>query len=267
MEIIAINPRPRDRKGRWKKSRKRTTAKKRRPQPKKGKPMAAKKKKRSAPKPKTIIRYRAKPKKKRKNPSRARAYAKQTFLGVDIPGAAKDAIPMIFGALSGKFCAKKFAKGGSELDIWEWPNYLWFLGGSFGAALLTSAIFRGSRSVAKKVFTGGLVACGYKWVTRELTQHSATMQEYFGQVDPDSFDPYGYLGMGDIYEAGAEDYTGYYGQYQDRLPPGAVSGYGQILEPATVQMGQILEPATSQMGGYGDVTKEFEQAYGNAAGF
>jgi hypothetical protein len=175
--------------------------------------------------------------------------AKTTIAGIDIGGAAKDTFAMLLGALAGKVAAKKMTAGGSELDIWGWQNYAWCLGGSFGAALLTSAIFK-KRKLANDVMKGGFLITAYKLITRELTQHSAGLEEWFGQ-DAD-FDPYSTEGVGSVYGVGAQDYS-------PQLPAGY---YGQEIEQAGPTMGQDIAPASAQMGFVGDVTSQFERAYG-----
>lgn len=268
MEILAVNPRKKKRAA----PKKRGTSKPRKnakTKPTKRSPTMPKKKRkkrRAAPKTrtrtsrtKTVVRYRTRsaPKKRRRNPS-ARRYAKQTLLGVNIPGAVKDALPMLLGALAGKAAAKKFALGGAEADNWTWANYLWCLGGSLIAAFGTQAIFKGKRGTAQKVFTGGMVLAAYKFFTNDIAPRNATLESWFGQDAQEarliesaarSIDPYSGM-FGDVTEQPEGDFQ--------MLGRGYDPTMGQYIEPATARMGQYVEPATPGMGG---VTDMFEKAY------
>lgn len=267
MEILAVNPRKKKRAA----PKKRGTTKPRKnakTKPTKRSPTMPKKKRkkrRAAPKTrtrtrtKTVVRYRTRraSKKRRRNPS-GRAYAKQTLLGVNIPGAVKDALPMLLGALAGKAAAKKFALGGGEGDNWSWANYLWCLGGSLIAAFGTQAIFKGKRGTAQKVFTGGMVLAAYKFFTNDIAPRNATLESWFGQDAEEArliesasraIDPYSGM-FGDVTEQPEGDFQ--------MLGRGYDPSMGQYIEPATPQMGQYIEPATARMGG---VTDMFEKAY------
>lgn len=243
MEIIAINPRP-----------KRRTRKNATPKKKGYKTMAKKRKKsrRKAPKTRTrtrtkvVYRTRSSPKRRRRrNPSRG-AYIKQTIAGVNIPGAFRDALPMLTGALIGKAAAKKFALGGGEMENWTWANYLWCLGGGLIAGFATSALLKGSRATAQKMFTGALILTGYKFFTNEIAPKNATLESWFGQ-DTNlvrSIDPYAGL-FGQVYEQPEGDYE-MMGQHY--VPANMA---GETVVPATARLGfggETVVPATARLG-------------------
>lgn len=268
MEILAINPRKRKKRAAKKASkpkRRRASAK---PKPKKrGNPMAKKRRKtrrRAAPKTrtrtKTVVRYRTR-RRRRRNPSRAGVYARQTLAGVNIGGAVKNALPMLLGALAGKAAAKKFAAGGAEADNWTWANYLWCLGGGFIAALGTSAIFKGKRAVAQRIFEGALLLTGYKFFTNDVAPRNTTLESWFGQDEEEArlmesaarvIDPYAGL-FGEVTEYPEGDFE-MLGQH---YVPASV--LGQAVTPATARLGQIIEPATARLGL--DTSKFFDEAY------
>ena len=101
-------------------------------------------------KTKTIVKYRkSKPQiKYRTKQVKKVVYrkARSSFAGMNIGGVVKDAVPLFFGALICKFCAKKFGGhgqlnpktgaivGGGEGENWTWKNYAWGMGSTFGAS-------------------------------------------------------------------------------------------------------------------------------------
>jgi len=185
-EILLINPSPKKKVKTKKKAVKKMAAKKRR---KKRKTRSTTS---SNTKTKTVIRYRTK-----KNPTRVRRAAravKSNIMGIDILGAAKDAIPHTGGMLAAKFAAKKWADGGAEGEDWTWENYGLALAGGFAASVLTQAVFRKPKAVGKKVMTGALSLMMYKGFINEVAAKNETMNAWFG-ADDDEVHP-DYMGVG-----------------------------------------------------------------------
>lgn len=220
--------------------------------------------------------------KKRHNPS-AKYYAKRAYhaartrlAGIDFKSALKVTIPMLLGAITGKFFAKRFTTGGGELENWGWKNYLLCLGGGGVAAVVSRVIFRLSDQTTQQVFLGAAFLTAYKLFTLELAPKNTTLSEWFG----------GYQGLGQnnalpdyaqdmtevgqIWEGGQESYAkgidGYYRPLDEshRLPE--VAGYGDDVVPASGRMGDVVVAAGSRMGDdAGDmasrIAKEFQMAY------
>ena len=199
---------------------------------------------------------------KRRGKGRTRAVArklglfgKQTIMGLNIPTALKNTLPLFLGALAGKFVAKRFADSGSETDNWTWKNYLFCAGGAGLAAILLQAITR-RPGLGQKVFEGGMLLTAYKLWTNDIAPRNATLQSWFGadaDEDIDSIDPYAGL-FGEVTEQAEGDY--------EQEP---VSGYfrpigGQVM-PATAQLGGIMQGAGGQLGAETNVTSMFDQAY------
>lgn len=194
----------------------------------------------------------------RKNPKVA-AYAGRTLAGINIFGAVKSGVPLLFGALCAKFAAKKFAEGGSESDNWTYKNYLLALAGGFVAAFGTSAILK-KRAAAQKVFEGALLLVGYKIFTGEIAPKNASLESWFGQTD---FDPYGSLGavngIGDIWQSGSSNYVrgvdGYWRPADEshRLPASRSTQslpafVGDVLVDPSARYGDVLVDPSSRYG-------------------
>ncbi len=274
MEILAINPRKRRRT-----TKRRASAK----TPKRGTPMARKRKRkttrRTRPKArtrtrtKTVVRYRTRrAPRRRRNPSRVGRYAKSTILGVNIPGAVKNVLPLLLGALAGKVMAKKFSDTGGEKQDWGWNNYLLCLAGGLIAAVGNQAVFRGSKGTSQKIFEGALLITAYKFFTGEIAPKNATLENWFGQTDEEearliesaaqAIDPYSGI-FGDI-SAEPMDFQ-HLGQHY--VPANMLGQHyapadmlGQSLAPATARLGAAVEPATARLGA-DQWTQFFDEAY------
>jgi hypothetical protein len=198
---------------------------------------------------------------KRRNPSGGGT--RGSILGVNMMGAVKSGVPLLFGALIAKFTAKKFADGGGEMDNWTWKNYSLGLVGGLVAAFATGAILK-KRAAAQKVFEGALLLVGYKLFTNDIATQNPTLESWFGAND---FDPYGSLsdGMGDIWQSGSSNYVrgvdGYWRPADEshrKLPaPGRIPyGYRQGIRKG---MGDVLVDPDSR---YGDVMVTPDSRYG-----
>lgn len=212
------------------------------------------------------------PKKKRGNPNQIIKYKTRpnsmAIGGVNLGGAVKATVPMLFGALVAKFAAKKFAAGGAETDNWSWKNYLLALAGGFVAAFGTNAILR-KRAAAQKVFEGALLLIAYKVFTNEIAPQNQSLDTWFG-ADAD-FDPYagvdGGVGeIGDIWQGGTEDYVkGVDGMWRTtseahRMPRGGVPfGYRRGIRKG---MGDVLVNPDTR---YGDILVDENARYSGAA--
>jgi len=206
---------------------------------------------------KTVVRYRtrrAPKRRRRRNPSRAGGWARATIAGVNFPGAIKGTLPMLLGALAGKAAAKKFADGGAESDNWTWANYLWCLGGGLIAALGTSAIFKGGRGTAQKIFEGALLLTGYKFFTNDVAPRNATLESWFGQDDARE------AALIESAARAIDPYSGIFGAITE-APEGDFQMLGQYVEPAGARLGAIVEPAGTRLGQIDQTTKFFDEAY------
>jgi len=212
---------------------------------------------------KTIIRYRAK-----KNPSRRRRYARAAYAytkgaigGVHIGGALRSTLPLLIGALSAKFAAKKFTDDkGAEGDNWTWKNYGLALVGGFVAAVAASAIFKGRKDTAQKVMEGAFLLTAYKIFVNEIASSNDTLKTWFSDDDAAYPDMSGYMGAGDEQTAEPGDLWQGDGQtwvmgedYQWRPVDGMnrvplVAGLGDSLVPSEPRMGDSLEPVSPRMG-------------------
>lgn len=226
------------------------------------------------------------PKRRRHNPSakyfakKAYSHARAKLAGIDIKSALKVTIPMLLGAISGKFFAKRFTTGGGELENWGWKNYLLCLGGGGAAAIASRVIFRLSDQTTQQVFLGAAFLTAYKLFTLELAPKNTTLSEWFGGYqgigqDPNLLPDYAQdvNEVGQIWEGGEESYAkgidGYYRPLDEshRLPETA--GYGDVVVDAEPQMGDVVVDAEPQMGqvdeGPSDmaqrIAKQFRLAY------
>ena len=197
----------------------------------------------------------AKPKRRRRNPSNVKVitrYARNTVGGVNMMGAVKSTVPLLFGALVAKFAAKKFAEGGAESDNWSYKNYLLALAGGFVVAFGTSALLK-KRAAAQKVFEGALLLIGYKIFTGEIAPKNPGLESWFGAAD--DFDPYQGTSVGDtgdIWQGGNEDYIkGYDGQWRP---------VSEAHRQPAYDMGDVLVTPDSR---YGDVLITPDPRYGN----
>ena len=205
--------------------------------------------------------------KRRRNP-RANTvvrYRNNNIGGINFGNVLKSTVAMGFGALAGKFTAKRFAEGGGDKENWNWKNYLLCLGGGFIAAQFTR-VFLKSTSKANDVMKGSAVLAFYKFMIDEIAPKSESLNTWFGEdLDPygdygeygESFNPYadGYEGYGDIYQGGETDWVqGMDGAWRPideshRLPE--QSGYGDVLAPESARYGDVLAPADSRYGDLG----------------
>lgn len=217
------------------------------------------------------------------------AYARQTFLGINIFDAFKSTFPLLLGALSAKFAAKKFApedSPGSEGDNWTWKNYGLALIGGFVAAWIGSAIFRGRRSIAQKIMEGAFLLTAYKIFTNEIAPANEYLESWFGE-DEDYLPEMGQdiyptdimegtnneleARPGDIWQAqGGEQYVmGSDGAWRPigeghRIPQ-FTDGVGDDVQPVDPTMGDDVQPVDPTMGGMGQVVSAFKRKYSDAA--
>lgn len=273
--IIALNPRPKAKKKKKKQKKRKMTAlqlkyfgpksqrKKKRKNKRKRPAMTALQKKYFGNKSQrkeavTMPKSKKKAIKKRKNPPAKkrsyRRYARQTLGGVNMMGAVRSTVPLLFGALVAKFAAKKFAEGGAESDNWTWKNYLLALAGGFTAAFLTSATLK-KRAAAQKVFEGSLLLIAYKLFTNEIAPQNPSLESWFGATD--EFDPYS--GMG--YDTGDEGDL-WAGDNEDHIK--GIDGYWRPVSeshrlPAANRMGDVMVAPDPR---YGDVMVSPDPRYG-----
>lgn len=260
--IIALNPRP---KARGRKKKTMAKSKKRRPMTALQKKYFGTKSQRKEAE-KTMAKGKKKTTKKRKNPSKGksiRRYTKQTLGGVNMMGAAKSTVPLLFGALAAKFAAKKFADGGAESDNWNYKNYLLAAAGAFVAAFGTSALLR-KRAAAQKVFEGGLLLIAYKIFTNEIAPMNQYTDSWFSGNE-DLYDPYsGYDAgePGDIWQGNNEDYVkgidGYWRPVSEshRLPARSM---GDVMVNPEPRYGDVMVNPDPRYGGMGLTSEELDK--------
>ncbi len=198
--------------------------------------------------------------KKRSNPPKKKkgggGGSRKGRIETTIWGAAKSTVPLLFGALTAKFFAKKFAEGGAEADNWNYKNYLLAGGATIGASLIVGALFK-KRVIAQKVLEGGLLLLVYKLFTNEIAPMNQYTESWFAGDEDSDFDPYGAIDEGepgDIWAGGQEDYVK------------GIDGYWRPTseahrEPAA-SMSDVMVPANPRYGGYGDVMVNPDPRYG-----
>jgi hypothetical protein len=249
--IIALNPRKKGKKKKGKKKRKRPA-------------MTALQKKYFGKKaerkgPTKMAKAKKKTTKKRYNPKKKKGGGGGSRRGGAIAstifGAAKSTVPLLFGALTAKFFAKKFAEGGAESDNWNWKNYALAGGSTVGAAFLVGALFR-KKAITQKVLEGGLLLLAYKLFTNEIAPMNQYTESWFGGAE-DEFDPYGAIDQGeegDIWEGDNEDYVK------------GVDGYWRPASEAHRQpignLRDVMVNPDPRYGGYRDVMVNPDPRYG-----
>ena len=206
----------------------------------------------------------------RRNPNGGRG----SLLGVNMFGAVKSTVPLLFGALAAKFTAKKFASGGAESDNWTWKNHLLALTGGLVASFATGAILK-KRGAAQKVFEGALLLVAYKVFTGEIAPTNQSLESWFGadeDIDPyaglgDGLGDFGELGdgIGDVWQAGSSNYVrGVDGMWRPsdeshRRPRGGIPfGYRRGMRKG---MGDVLVTPDSR---YGDILVDRDARYSDA---
>ena len=197
---------------------------------------------------------------KRQNPSKRRAvyrYGRSTLGGINMMGAAKSTVPLLFGALVAKFAAKKFAPGGAEGDNWSWKNYLLAAAGGFVAAFGTSAVLK-KRAAAQKVFEGSLLLIAYKLFTNDIAPLNTYTEDWFSGAD--DFDPYAGADLGepgDLWTGDEEDYVK------------GIDGYWRPTSESHRRpqqaMGDVMVDPQPRYGGYGDIMMDPNPRYGYGA--
>ena len=276
--IIALNPRGKGKKKKKKKKQKKrkmsalqlkyfgTKAQRKNSKKKRGKKKMAKKKRKMTALQKKYFGTKAQRKgtttmaakkktRKRSNPKKKKSTRRRFSAGVNLMGAAKSTVPLLFGALVAKFAAKKFAAGGSETENWNWKNYAFAGVGTFAAAYFVSAVLK-KRAPAQKVLEGGLLLLAYKLFTNEIAPMNSYTESWFAGAD--DFDPYNGLDAGDpgdIWAADNDDYVkgidGYWRPTSEshRLPGGR-------------SMGDVMVNPDPRYGGMGDVMVTPNARYG-----
>ena len=202
------------------------------------KEMAAKKKKKKSSggsAAKTIVKYRT----------------KNTILGgVNITNVVKDIFPLWIGAMVCKFTARRFVDGGEDQTTdWSWKNYGLGVVGTFGAALLSAAVFKGRGRIAQNILAGGLLLTFYKLFLNEVVYKSGWLTSWFGQEEDIYPEMSGYddddeIDEGDLYQD--QDQTYAYGQ-DLRYRPVNEMHRAPAVAPQ-VQMGVDFEPRDPTFG-------------------
>ena len=248
--IIALNPRKKGKKKKGKKKRKRPA-------------MTALQKKYFGKKaerkgPTKMAKAKKKTTKKRYNPKKKKGGGGGTrrgLLGPTVWGAAKSTVPLLFGALTAKFFAKKFAEGGAEADNWNWKNYALAGAATVGASVVAGAVFR-KKAIAQKVLEGGLLLLAYKLFTNEIAPMNQYTESWFAGEE-DEFNPYSGTDEGepgDIWQGDNESFVK------------GIDGYWRPASEAHREPNQALRDVMvnpdPRYGGYRDVMVNPDPRYG-----
>jgi len=245
LKLIALNPTKRKKTGGRKAAAKKPAAKK--TAKKKAAKKTAKKKGVNMAKKKSATKRRA-----RKNPSVKKTVRRaRRAVGVlgPIEGAAKSMLPMLAGALSAKVVQRKFGGGPSELENWEWKDYLMGGLGTIGAGLLAKSALRMTQAQQQKILEGGLLYLAMKAVTTELVPKSATAMAWLGE-DGNEYRP------GDTYtsQTGETFVLGESGDWQSQTNVPARLVGATIEDESEVLLGEGVGPVTALGEGVGPVT-------------
>lgn len=274
--IIALNPRGKGKKKKRKKKQKKrkmsalqlkyfgSKAQRKNSKKKRGKKKMAKKKRKMTALQKKYFGTKAQRKgstamakkktRKRSNPKKKKSTRRRFSAGVNLMGAAKSTVPLLFGALVAKFAAKKFAEGGSETENWNWKNYAFAGVGTFAAAYFVSAVLK-KRAPAQKVLEGGLLILAYKLFTNEIAPMNSYTESWFAGAE-DEFNPYNGLDAGepgDLWASDSGDYVkgidGYWRPASEshRIPQGNRS-MGDVMVPPDARYGDVMVPPSARYG-------------------
>lgn len=251
--IIALNPR--------KKGKKKGKKKRKRPA------MTALQKKYFGSKaqrkgPTKMAKAKKKTTKKRYNPKKKKGGGgggtRRGLLGPTVWGAMKSTVPLLFGALTAKFFAKKFAEGGAESDNWNWKNYALAGAATVGASVVVGAIFR-KKAISQKVLEGGLLLLCYKLFTNEIAPMNQYTESWFGGEE-DEFDPYAGEDQGepgDIWQGDNETFVkgidGYWRPASEahREPAGNLRDVMVNPDPRYGGFRDVMVDPDPRYGGYG----------------
>lgn len=203
---------------------------------------------------KTVTKWRTRnPAKKSRVGGRARA--RRGFAALDIGAAFRSSIALVGGMIVAKAAVNKITSGGSETELWSWPNIATAALSSFLAAFVLGAVFNLNVNVTRLIFTGGLVLAIYKTFTTKIAPKWGWTQTWFGadeDVNPallgagaggqiDIFEPIPMTNIGaDTYEV-----VDGYGDSNEMLEQ---MGFAGNLTPYNPTMG-YLSPPVPEMGG------------------
>jgi hypothetical protein len=198
----------------------------------------------------TKWRYRNPPKKKKMG---ARGRTKRGLAALDVGKALRGSVALMFGMVAAKAAVNKITAGGSETELWSWPNIATAALTGFLAAFLLGAVFNLSRSTTSLIFMGGLALSMYKLFTTKVAPKWVWTHTWFGADD--EINP-ALLGAGseiDIFQpitgAGEYDvdvYDGYGDESEEMLDE---MGYaGNELVPYNPAMGSDVVPVYPEMG-------------------
>jgi hypothetical protein len=201
---------------------------------------------------KTVTKWRTRnPAKKMKSGGRARA--RRGFAALDIGAAFRSSIALVGGMIVAKAAVNKITAGGSETELWTWPNIATAALASFLAAFMLGAVFNLNVNVTRLIFTGGLVLAMYKTFTTKIAPKWGWTQTWFGadeDVNPALLGA-GPEGQIDIFEpvpmtnVGADTYEVVDGYGQNEML--TEMGFAGNLTPYNPTMG-YLSPPVPEMG-------------------
>jgi hypothetical protein len=225
--------------------------------PRKRKKRSTKKAPKTRTRTKTVTKWRTRNPAKPKRNFGGKGRVRRGFAALDIGSAARGAVALVGGMIIAKAAVNKITAGGSETELWSWPNIATAALSGFIAAFVLGAVFNLSQNVTRLVFMGGLALAMFKAFTTKLAPKWGWTQTWFGadeDINPallgagaeggdiDIFQPVPVDGYGeDTYEV----VDGYGDAQQDRLlQEMGFSG----LTPYNPAMGAVLAPPQPEMG-------------------
>lgn len=271
--IIGINPTKR---------RKAKTVKKSVSKKRKARTMAKRKK---STKPKVRYKTREVVKYRYRNPAPKKTTRRRNPNGdpFEFGKIIRSAAALSFGMVCAKVAVNKLTKGGSETELWSWPNIAMAAVTSMLVAAAFGSIFKVKKNTAAMIALGGISLAFYKIITTKFAPEWNWTQEWFGadEIDPqylgaddiDIFEPvagnYGYLPGQGYEDQAADQMLGEMGNdpaYTDYMM-GQTDAGGQVVpfDPAmgsvTDSGGQVV-PFNPAMGAAGDESLSELQAIG-----
>jgi hypothetical protein len=150
------------------------------PRHKKGRKKSSKKSKHRAPAhTRTITKWRTRnPGKPNRGGGMRRA--RQGLAALDIGAAFRGAVAIAGGMLIAKAAVNKITAGGSETELWSWPNIATAALAGFVAAFVLGAVFNLNQVCTRFIFMGGLALALFKAFTTKLAPKWGWTQTWFG---------------------------------------------------------------------------------------
>jgi hypothetical protein len=151
---------------------------------KRGNAMAAKKSS-SAPKTRTIEKIRWKTRKPAKK-TMAKKQVKRGTATADIGRVIRDGAAAAVGMVMAKIAVNKLTEGGSETDLWSWPNIFMAAASSMIGGFAVGTLLGLKKITIAMIGLGGVALAFYKMITTKFAQKWEWSKSWLGADEDDT---------------------------------------------------------------------------------